>query len=333
MGAILQPFIFKYLSSQGFRELTFVPENEDLVPVSRLLTCLEMDWRSNRDKIRLFPSFQLLKFSGKGRQEAALNVQDFIKWLQGLNTKRVKNPSLVKQFQTHFELNWNCYKEQLANPPQVEIEEEPNEEPKSLNEKLEALDIYIDTPLSMADLYIAFLARFHSMTPDCLNYCRKNQEVHLTQKLPRTTSELTGKKIRSTVHNFNEPLHALKRKIRENWLPTYVFFLENPELYQQSLAFRKQLVKTQSSVYQKVSVDEIEPWNTDSYARQVKKRELTNRQTIYKLYEQGVYAGEHKELSDITLPKRDYTGYGLLDRRDEIIWNRQHSFQPKAAVC
>ena len=188
MSVLLQPFVFKYMDEGSMETLEFIPDGS-LLPVSRIVKCLGMDWRNNRDRIRVYKSFQTLKFSGKSQWETALDGEDFISWLLSVNRLKVKKPELVKQFQEHFPNLWRYYRYVVENPyPEVEAIGERSEDDPEYKAILQQMGIdsisYISRELSKPEQYITLLAKFKHMDPTGLQYYMSLEEIWLGQEIP-----------------------------------------------------------------------------------------------------------------------------------------------------
>lgn len=317
MTVLLQPFTFKYLDDPGMKILEFVPE-EDLIPVSRLVSCLSMDWRGNRDKLKIFKSFRFLKFSDNRRQEAALSVEDFIKWLLGVNLLRVKKPKLVEHFQQHFPLAWEAYKDLVNNPlPITDVIDERAASDTEYAELLDTMEININKPLSLTDRYIAFLARFKGMTPEALRDYRGRGEVEIYREVAKDVQGIVGQTHYSYPHSFKSELGALKYHISRGWLPSYIFFLEYPDYHDGTPVMQSVLKQKEDGTYfQNPEMVAIFPTQTVEYQRKVERRKKENRIYLLEAYKKEVLAGGDRDPSEIEIPRWDFTGLGQHQKTD-----------------
>lgn len=321
MSVLLQPFVFKYMDEGSMKTLEFIPE-ESLLPVSRIITCLGMNWRTNRDRIRIYKSFQTLKFSGKSQREAALDGEDFISWLLSVNRLKVKKPELVKQFQEHFPNLWRYYRYGVENPyPEIEAIGERSEDDPEYKAILQQMDIdmssFIDRELSKSKQYIALLAKFKHMDPTGLRYYLSLGEVHLCQEVPKDKQEKLGKTYRSVSHSFSLEISGLRYKIRQGYLPDYVFFLEYPEYYDKEPVIQAVLERDElGKPVQKLRLVDISPLSTTEYYVKVQRRKQEDKKIMIENFKREVYAGNDTDISECTRKKWDFSSFGIPQKSD-----------------
>ena len=323
MSALLQPFVFKYMDEDSMKTLEFIPE-DSLLPVSRIITCLCMDWRTNRDRVRLYKSFQILKFSGRSRKEAALDGEDFISWLLNVNRLKVKKPELVKHFQEHFPILWRNYRYEVENPhPEVEAIGDRSEDDPEYKAVLKEMGIdtdttiYVDKDLSKPDRYIKLLAKFKHMDPAGLRYYLSLGEVHLCQEIPKDKQEKLGKTYRSVSHSFSLEISGLRYKIRQGYLPDYVFFLEYPEYYDKEPVIQTVLDRDDSGKpIQKLRIVYISQLSTTEYYMKVQRRKQEDKKIMIENYMNEVYAGNDTDISECVRKKGDFSSLGIPQKSD-----------------
>lgn len=332
MSAVLQPFLFKFSTDDEVKSLEFVPE-DNFIPVSRLVSVLGMDWRGNRDRIRLMQSYKLIKFTGCSRLEAALDAEDFINWLVGVNRLRVKKPELVGYFQTYFPLAWKAYRDSVDNP--VEVEDLFRGQASSHDEYAELMDkleIHIDRPLNNVDKYIAFLARFKGMAPEFLAECRRNKEVVLCLELSEEAQEhlamlsnqnSTGaydaeiKPYKKDFFSFNNSIINLKDRLRAGWLPSYIFFLQHPQLWDEIPPERTELVKAEDGSFtSSLSRQAFNVVQSAGYQRLITKKQQEETTFRWKKFKEEVEKGNDPDIEQIKKPEWDYSGLAVYSERD-----------------
>lgn len=323
MSVLLQPFVFKYMDEGSMKTLEFIPE-ESLLPVSRIITCLGMDWRTNRDRVRLYKSFQILKFSGRSRKEAALDGEDFITWLLSVNRLKVKKPELVKHFQEHFPILWRNYRYEVENPhPEVEaIGDRSEDDPEYkavLNEMGIDTDttIYVDKDLSKPDRYIRLLAKFKHMDPTGLRYYLSLNEVRLCQEIPKDKQKTEGKTYSLDSHPFKLEISGLRYKIRQGYLPDYVFYLEYPEYYDKELIIQIALDQSKSDKpVRKLRQIAISPLLTPEYCRKVHKRKQEDKKIMIENFKREVDVDNDTDISECARKKWDFSSLGIPQKSD-----------------
>ena len=321
MSVFLQPFVFKYMDAGEMKTLEFIPDG-CLLPVSRIVNCLGMDWRSNRDRIRVYKSFQTLKFSGKSQRETALDGEDFISWLLSVNRLKVKKPELVKHFQEHFPILWRNYRYEVENPhPEVEAIGDRSEDDPEFKAVLKEMGIdttiYVDREISKTDLYIRLLAKFKHMDPAGLRYYLSLGEVHLCQEIPKDMQEKLGKTYRSVSHSFSLEISGLRHKIRQGYLPDYVFFLEYPEYYDKEPVIQA-VVEWDASgkSIQKLQQVDISPLSSLEYYEKVQRRKQEDKKIMIENFKREVYAGNDKDISECGRKKWDFSSLGIPHKSD-----------------
>lgn len=321
MSVLLQPFVFKYMDAGEMKTLEFIPDGS-LLPVSRIVNCLGMDWRSNRDRIRVYKSFQTLKFSGKSQRETALDGEDFISWLLSVNRLKVKKPELVKHFQEHFPILWRNYRYEVENPhPEVEAigdRSEDDPEYKAIMQEM-GIDttIYVDREISKTDLYIKLLAKFKHMDLTGLQYYRSLGEVRLCQEIPKDMQERLGKTYSSVFHSFSLEISGLRHKIRQGYLPDYVFFLEYPEYYDKEPVIQTVLEWDESGKpVQKLRLVDISPLSTPEYYGKVQRRKQEDKKIMIENFKREVYAGNDTDISECGRKKWDFSSFGIPQKSD-----------------
>lgn len=323
MSVLLQPFVFKYMDEGSMKTLEFIPE-ESLLPVSRIITCLGMNWRNNHERVRIYESFQTLKFSGKSQREAALDGEDFITWLLNVNRLKVKKPELVKHFQEHFPILWRNYRYEVENPhPEAEaIGDRSEDDPEYkavLNEMGIDTDttIYVDKDLSKPDRYIKLLAKFKHMDPAGLRYYLSLNEVRLCKEIPRDKQEKLGKTYSLVSHPFSLEISGLRYKIRQGYLPDYVFFLEYPEYYDKEPVIQTVLDRDDSGKpIQKLRQVNISLLSTTEYYVKVQRRKQEDKKIMIENFKREVYAGNDTDISECVRKKWDFSSLGIPQKSD-----------------
>ena len=325
MSIIEKPFVFEYKNGDQSKTVTFTPGTGNLIPVSRVIQkYLGMDWRANRDRIRLYSSFCLLKFEGCVRDEAALSAEDFITWLHSLNLKRVKNSELVKFFQRYFELAWKSYLNDLDNPHPICYDDailgEYAGSEEETKKKLAALNIYIDRPLTDNERFIAFLAKFDLFSADCLAYCADQKSVCLAHPIFESDRPTVVKDYVKHLHTFTEGLTSLKARIGNGWLPIWVFYMQYPEFYEQHIGVRngvKETVVGNVKEYEIIPQQFIlEPWNEDHYARRLYiNREIVTKVTREK-FMQGINDDNYISMDECKPTPKDFTHLKRIENSD-----------------
>lgn len=323
MSALLQPFVFKYMDGGDMKTLEFIPDGS-LLPVSRIITCLGMNWRNNHERVRVYKSFEILKFSGRSQREAALDGEDFISWLLSVNRLKVKKPELVKHFQEHFPILWRNYRYEVENPhPEVEAigdRSEDDPEYKAIMQEM-GIDtdttIYVDKDLSKPERYIALLAKFRHMDPMGLRYYRSIKEVRLCQELPKNMQEKLGKTYRLIRHPFELELNVLRHKIRQGYLPDYVFFLEYPEYYDKEPVIQA-VVEWDASgkSIQKLQQVDISPLSSLEYYEKVQRRKQEDKKIMIENFKREVDVGNDTDISEYARKKWDFSSLGIPQKSD-----------------
>lgn len=321
MSVLLQPFVFKYMDAGGMKTLEFIPDGS-LLPVSRIVNCLGMDWRSNRDRIRVYKSFQTLKFSGKSQRETALDGEDFISWLLSVNRLKVKKPELVKYFQEHFPNLWRYYRYGIENPyPEVDAIGERSEDDPEYKAILQQMGIdmssYIDRELSKPQQVIALLAKFKHMDLTGLRYYQSLGEVRLCREIPKDKQEKLGKIYSLDSHSFSLEISGLRYKIRQGYLPDYVFFLEYPEYYDKEPVIQTVLEWDESGKpVQKLRLVDISPLSTPEYYGKVQRRKQEDKKIMIENFKREVYAGNDTDISECVRKKWDFSSFGIPQKSD-----------------
>lgn len=321
MSVLLQPFVFKYMDEGSMKTLEFIPDGS-LLPVSRIITCLGMDWRNNRDRIRVYKSFQTLKFSGKSQREAALDGEDFISWLLSVNRLKVKKPELVKYFQEHFPNLWRYYRYGVENPyPEVEAIGERSEDDPEYKAILQRMGIdtisYISKELSKPEQYITLLAKFKHMDPTGLQHYMSLGEICLCQEIPKDMQEKLGKTYRLTRHAFELEINVLRYKIRQGYLPDYVFFLEYPEYYDKEPVIQAVVEWNElGKPVQKLRQVDISPLSTPEYYGKVQRRKQEDKKIMIENFKREVYAGNDTDISECVRKKWDFSSFGIPQKSD-----------------
>ena len=323
MSALLQPFVFKYMDEGSMKTLEFIPE-ESLLPVSRIITCLGMNWRNNHERVRIYESFQTLKFSGKSQREAALDGEDFITWLLSVNRLKVKKPELVKHFQEHFPILWRNYRNEVENPhPELDEIGDRSEDDPEYKAVLKAVGIdvdttiYVDSEVNKTERYIRLLAKFKHMDPEGLRYYRSIKEVPLCQELPKNMQEKLGKTYRLIRHPFELEINVLRHKIRQGYLPDYIFFLEYPEYYDKEPVIQAIIDWDASGKsIQKLQQVDISPLSSPEYHVKVQRRKQEDKKIMIENYMNEVYAGNDTDISECVRKKWDFSSLGIPQKSD-----------------
>ena len=323
MSALLQPFVFKYMDAGEMKTLEFIPDGS-LLPVSRIVNCLGMNWRNNHERVRVYKSFQTLKFSGRSQREAALDGEDFISWLLSVNRLKVKKPELVKHFQEHFPILWRNYRYEVENPhPEVEAigdRSEDDPEYKAIMQEM-GIDtdttIYVDKDLSKPDRYIRLLAKFKHMDPTGLRYYLSLNEVRLCQEIPKDKQKTEGKAYSLDSHPFKLEISGLRYKIRQGYLPDYVFYLEYPEYYDKELIIQIALDRNKSAKpVRKLRPIDISPLLTPEYYGKVQKRKQEDEKIMIENFKREVDVDNDTDISECGRKKWDFSSLGIPQKSD-----------------
>ena len=283
-----------------------------------------MVWRANRDRIRLYSSFCLLKFEGYQQKEAALSAEDFITWLHSLNLKRVKNSELVKFFQRYFELAWNSYLNDLDNPHPICYDDAilggyaGSEE--DTKKKLAALDINIDRPLTDNERFIAFLAKFDVFSADCLAYCADQKSVCLAHPIFESDRPTVVKDYVKHLHTFTEGLPSLKARIGNGWLPIWVFYMQYPEFYEQQIGVRKEVKETIVGNVKEYEFTPqqfiLEPWNADLFAKKIATGHKIVTKITREKFIQGIADDKYISMDECRPKSKDFTHLKRIENSD-----------------
>lgn len=321
MSALLQPFVFKYMDGGDMKTLEFIPDGS-LLPVSRIIACLGMNWRNNHERVRIYESFQTLKFSGRSQREAALDGEDFISWLLNVNRLKVKKPELVKHFQEHFPILWRNYRYEVENPhPEVGAigdRSEDDPEYKAIMQEMGVdTTIYVDREISKTDLYIRLLAKFKHMDPVGLRYYLSLGEVHLCQEIPKDMQERLGKTYSSVFHSFSLEISGLRHKIRQGYLPDYVFFLEYPEYYDKEPIIQVVLERDElGKPVQKLQQVDISPLSSLEYYEKVQRRKQEDKKIMIENFKREVDVDNDTDISEYARKKWDFSSLGIPQKSD-----------------
>ena len=321
MSVLLQPFVFKYMDAGEVKTLEFIPE-ESLLPVSRIIACLGMNWSNNHKRVRIYESFQTLKFSGRSQREAALDGEDFISWLLSVNRLNVKKPELVKHFQEHFPILWRNYRYEIENPhPEVEAIGDRSEDDPEYKAVLKEMGIdttiYVDREISKTDLYIKLLAKFKHMDPTGLRYYRSLGEVRLCREIPKDKQEKLGKTYSLDSHSFSLEISGLRYKIRQGYLPDYVFFLEYPEYYDKEPVIQTVLEWDASGKpVQKLRQVDISPLSTPEYYGKVQRRKQEDKKIMIENFKREVDVDNDTDISECGRKKWDFSSLGIPQKSD-----------------
>ena len=325
MSIIEKPFVLEYKNGDQSKTVTFTPGTGNLIPVSRVIQkYLGMDWRANRDRIRLYSSFCLLKFEGCVRDEAALSAEDFITWLHSLNLKRVKNSELVKFFQRYFELAWKSYLNDLDNPHPICYDDailgDSAGSKEDTKKKLAALNIYIDRPLSDNERFIAFLAKFDVFSADCLAYCADQKSVCLAHPIFESDRPTVVKDYVKHLHTFTEGLPSLKARIGNGWLPIWIFYMQYPEFYEQQIGVRKEVKETVVGNVKEYEFTPqqfiLEPWNADLFAKKIATGHKIVTKITREKFIQGIDDDKYISMDECRPKSKDFTHLKRIENSD-----------------
>lgn len=325
MSIIEKPFVLEYKNGDQSKTVTFTPGTGNLIPVSRVIQkYLDMDWRANRDRIRLYSSFCLLRFKGYQQKEAALSAEDFITWLHSLNLKRVKNSELVKFFQRYFELTWNSYLNDLDNPHPICYDDailgDYAGSEEDTKKKLAALDINIDRPLSDNERFIAFLAKFDLFSADCLTYCADQKSVCLARPIFESDRPTVVKDYVKLLHTFPEGLPSLKARIGNGWLPIWVFYMQYPEFYEQQIGVRKEVKETVVGNVKEYEFTPqqfiLEPWNADPFAKKIATGHKIVTKITREKFIQGIDDDKYISMDECRPKSKDFTHLKRIENSD-----------------
>lgn len=325
MSIIEKPFVLEYKNGDQSKTVTFTPGTGNLIPVSRVIQkYLGMDWRANRDRIRLYSSFCLLRFKGYQQKEAALSAEDFITWLHSLNLKRVKNSELVKFFQRYFELAWKSYLNDLDNPHPICYDDailgDSAGSKEDTKKKLAALNIYIDRPLSDNERFIAFLAKFDVFSADCLAYCADQKSVCLAHPIFESDRPTVVKDYVKHLHTFTEGLPSLKARIGNGWLPIWIFYMQYPEFYEQQIGVRKEVKETVVGNVKEYEFTPqqfiLEPWNADLFAKKIATGHKIVTKITREKFIQGIDDDKYISMDECRPKSKDFTHLKRIENSD-----------------
>ena len=325
MSIIEKPFVFEYKNGDQSKTITFTPGTGNLIPVSRVVQHhLGMVWRANRDRIRLYSSFCLLKFEGYQQKEAALSAEDFITWLHSLNLKRVKNSELVKFFQRYFELAWKSYLNDLDNPHPICYDDailgDYAGSKEDTKKRLAALNIYIDRPLTDNERFIAFLAKFDLFSADCLAYCADQKSVCLAHPIFESDRPTVVKDYVKHLHTFTEGLPSLKARIGNGWLPIWIFYMQYPEFYEQQIGVRKEVKETVVGNVKEYEFTPqqfiLEPWNADLFAKKIATGHKIVTKITREKFIQGIDDDKYISMDECRPKSKDFTHLKRIENSD-----------------
>ena len=291
------PFSFKYLASGKMFELV-IPIFGEWIPLKPIVEAMGMKWEKQREQLKQCAELRLVDIPNlRGRPPLCAKLGYLDTYLANINVGRVRNPDVVKHFQTMLPLALRSYYSDLGLDPDAEQPEtedrgpkpqEPEPEtqvvqPEAINteiwdarraeEYLRTQTIFIGQEFDGADKVRADLVAVGVRDYDEIQYIMSNVGVIVMKLDPEDADRPPV--TRYILFSSYERGDLLKAA-RAGFYPIPEFFRRDPEQYEQKLDTiqtfeRKGVYKVKSSGWTTRPSGNA-PWYSDKFAAKIQNR-------------------------------------------------------------